>query len=49
MDDPYLRRSIITPAAELVVGFRNIMPPGKPALSDREIEEIVAYLHELRG
>jgi cytochrome c oxidase subunit 2 len=49
VDDDYLRRSIITPAAELVAGFRNIMPPGKPALSDQEIEEIVAYLHELRG
>jgi cytochrome c oxidase subunit II len=48
VDDAYLRRSIITPAAELVVGFRNIMPPGKPALSDPEIEEIIAYLHELR-
>jgi cytochrome c oxidase subunit 2 len=48
VDDAYLRRSINTPAAELVVRFRNIMPPGKPALSDREIEEIVAYLHELR-
>lgn len=47
-DDEYIRRSIITPAADLVVGFRNIMPPGKPALGDQEIEEIVAYLHQLR-
>jgi cytochrome c oxidase subunit 2 len=48
VDDAYLRRSILTPAADLVVGFRNLMPPGKPALSDEEIEQIVAYLHELR-
>ncbi len=48
VDDEYLRRSITTPAADLVAGFRNLMPPGKPALSDQEIEEIVAYLHELR-
>jgi cytochrome c oxidase subunit 2 len=48
VDDAYLRRSILRPAAGLVVGFRNIMPPGKPALSDREIEEIISYLHELR-
>jgi cytochrome c oxidase subunit 2 len=48
VDDAYLRRSILTPAADLVAGFRNIMPPGKPALSDPEIEEIIAYLHELQ-
>jgi cytochrome c oxidase subunit 2 len=48
VDDAYLRSSIVTPAADLVVGFRNIMPPGKPALSDQEIEEIVAYLRTLR-
>jgi cytochrome c oxidase subunit 2 len=48
VDDAYLRSSILTPAAELVVGFRNIMPPGKPALSDAEIEQIIAYLHTLR-
>jgi cytochrome c oxidase subunit 2 len=48
VDDEYIRRSIITPAADLVMGFRNIMPPGKPALGDQEIEEIIAYLHKLR-
>ena len=48
VDDAYIRTSILTPSADLVSGFRDIMPPGKPELTDREIEQIVAYLHELR-
>jgi cytochrome c oxidase subunit 2 len=46
-DDDYIRTSILTPSADVVVGFRDIMPPGKPELTDREIEQIVAYLHDL--
>jgi cytochrome c oxidase subunit 2 len=48
VDDAYIRTSILTPSADLVVGFRDIMPPGKPELTDPEIEQIVAYLHDLR-
>ena len=48
VDDAYIRTSILTPSADLVAGFRDIMPPGKPALTDREIEQMVAYLHTLR-
>jgi len=48
VDDAYLRSAIVNPGADLVVGFRNIMPPGKPALSDEEIEQIVTYLHQLQ-
>ncbi len=48
VDDAYIRTSILTPSADLVSGFRDIMPPGKPELTDQEIEQIVAYLHELR-
>jgi cytochrome c oxidase subunit 2 len=45
-DDAYIRSSILTPSTDVVVGFRDIMPPGKPELTDREIEQIVAYLHD---
>ncbi len=48
VDDAYIRTSILTPSVDLVSGFRDIMPPGKPELTDQEIEQIVAYLHELR-
>ncbi len=48
VDDAYIRSSILTPSVDLVVGFRDIMPPGKPELTDQEIEQIVAYLHGLR-
>ncbi len=48
VDDAYIRSSILTPSADVVVGFRDIMPPGKPELTDQEIEQIVAYLHEQR-
>lgn len=48
VDDAYIRTSILTPSADLVEDFRDIMPPGKPELTDQEIEQIVAYLHGLR-
>jgi cytochrome c oxidase subunit 2 len=47
-DDAYIRASILTPSADLVAGFKDIMPPGKPELTDQEIEQIVAFLHDLR-
>jgi cytochrome c oxidase subunit II len=47
-DSAYIRESILNPAADVVVGFPNTMPPGRAVLSDQEIGEIVKYLKVLR-
>ncbi|MBZ5638279.1 MAG: cytochrome c oxidase subunit II [Acidobacteriia bacterium] len=45
-DDAYLRRAILDPAAEIVKGYPAAMDPA--ALTDREIEDVIAYLKTLR-
>jgi hypothetical protein len=37
-----------SPGADLVAGFQDIMPPAKGSLNEAEIDEIVAYLKELK-
>lgn len=48
VDKEYLRRSILTPAADVVDGFPNTMPSGRDVLSDEEIGEIISYLKALK-
>jgi cytochrome c oxidase subunit 2 len=45
-DEAYIRKSILDPNADVVKGFPPIMPPEK--LSEKEVEEIVQYLKELK-
>lgn len=47
-DDAYIRRSILDPGADIVDGFRNIMLSGRDILTDKEIDEIIAYLKDLK-
>lgn len=47
VDEAYLRRSIVDPDVEVVAGYRPIMPA--LALSDAELDDIVAYLREVTG
>ncbi len=49
VDEEYIRRSIRRPSAQITKGFQNLMPPQtSQMLSDEELEEIVAYIKELK-
>ncbi len=45
VDDDYLRRSITEPTAQVVDGYWPVMPA--VALSEPQIEDLLAYLHAL--
>lgn len=45
VDENYVRESIVKPAARIVAGFENLMPP--IPLEEREIQGVVAYLRSL--
>ncbi|MDZ7680065.1 MAG: c-type cytochrome [Acidimicrobiales bacterium] len=47
VDEEYLRRSILEPGSQVVAGFDPIMP--QLALSDAELDEVVAYLRDVAG
>jgi cytochrome c oxidase subunit 2 len=44
-DEEYLRRSIVEPNAQIVEGYRGIMP--ERSLDPAELDAIVAYLQEI--
>lgn len=46
-DDAYLRESILEPAAKVVRGYANTMPKFTGYLSDRETENLIAYLKSI--
>ncbi|MBY6185664.1 c-type cytochrome [Marinobacter hydrocarbonoclasticus] len=46
-DDAYLTQSIREPAAQIVQGYANVMPPYD--LSDKQIEALIAYMKEKGG
>jgi cytochrome c oxidase subunit 2 len=46
VDEGYVRESILKPAARLVAGFDNVMPP--VPLEEREILGVIAYLQSLK-
>jgi cytochrome c oxidase subunit II len=48
VDDGYIRKSIIDPAADIVDGYGNVMPSGRDILQDNEITEIINYLKNLK-
>lgn len=47
-DEAYLRQAILEPNAEIVKGFDALMPQQKELLSEAELNEIVAYLKDLK-
>ncbi|MGY6501879.1 MAG: c-type cytochrome [Acidimicrobiales bacterium] len=47
VDEEYLRRSVVDPSADIVAGYRQMMPT--IAMSDAELDDIVAYLREVSG
>jgi len=47
-DEAYLRKSILEPNADVVVGFPPVMPSQKGLLTDQEIDALILYLKELK-
>jgi cytochrome c oxidase subunit II len=43
-DDSYLRESILFPTAQIVAGYRPIMPTFKGQLTEEEILDLIAYI-----
>ncbi|MFC2150605.1 cytochrome c oxidase subunit II [Calditrichota bacterium] len=48
-DENYIRKSILTPAADVVAGFTPIMPTYQGLLKDRDIDALIAFIKSLGG
>jgi len=49
VDDEYIRRSILDPNADVVVGFpENVMPSMKGQITEEEIQALIEYIKSLR-
>jgi len=47
VDAPYIRESILLPAAKIVKGFPNVMPSFQGQLKDWQIDDIIAFIQTL--
>jgi len=48
-DEVYLKEAILLPAASVVKGYQNIMPPTyKDTLSDQQVTDLIAYMKTLK-
>ncbi len=48
VDDEYIRRSILEPAADIVQGFQPLMPSQKGLVNDAEIKALTAFIKSLK-
>lgn len=46
-DDDYLREAILFSRGQVVEGYANVMPVYDGELSDAEVDDLIAYLHDL--
>jgi cytochrome c oxidase subunit 2 len=46
-DDEYLRESILNPAAKIVAGYENIMPPYQGQVNEEQLFSLIAYIRSL--
>jgi len=46
-DDTYLREAILQSRGQVVDGYANVMPVYDGELSDAEVADLIAYLHDL--
>jgi cytochrome c oxidase subunit 2 len=47
-NEEYIKNSILNPKADVVKNFNPIMPSQKDRLTEKEVEEIIKYLKELK-
>jgi cytochrome c oxidase subunit 2 len=48
VDEAYLRKAILEPSADMVKGFKPLMPSQQGVLSDEELDEIIEYIKQLQ-
>lgn len=48
VDEAYIRESMMTPTAKVVMGFQPVMPTFQGVLNDREIAALTAYIKTLK-
>jgi len=48
VDEPFVRASILDPAAQLRAGFPPTMPSYRDVLTDAEVDALVGYIESLR-
>ncbi len=48
VDEDYVRRSILEPAADLVQGYQNLMPSQEAVVDSADIEAIIEFLRETK-
>ena len=48
VDENYIRKSILTPQADVVLGFQPVMPTYQGILTDRQIDALIAYIKSLK-
>jgi cytochrome c oxidase subunit 2 len=46
-DEAYVRESILTPTAKVVVGFQPIMPPFQGLVTEEQLLQLIAYIRSL--
>jgi cytochrome c oxidase subunit 2 len=46
-DEAYLRESILSPGAQMVAGYKPIMPAFQGHLSEAELEALVDYIRSI--
>jgi cytochrome c oxidase subunit 2 len=46
-DEAYIRESILTPTAKVVVGFQPIMPPFQGLVTEEQLLQLIAYIRSL--
>jgi cytochrome c oxidase subunit 2 len=49
VDEEYVRRSILTPSAQVAAGFQPIMPTFQGLVSEEQLLELVEYIKSLRA
>jgi cytochrome c oxidase subunit II len=47
-DEAYVRESILTPAAKVVLGFQPVMPTYQGQVSEEQLLALIAYIHSLQ-
>lgn len=47
-DENYVRESILSPAAKVVLGYQPVMPTYQGLLKDKEIDALIAYIKSLQ-
>ena len=48
VDEDYIRKSMLEPQSDIVVGFPPIMPSQEGIVTEEEMEQIISYLKELK-